>query len=299
VLEGALQRMNVRHGDPACYELVLQSDAAPGEDPKTVPTLPLNPLVGKGLRLEFNGRITCSECGSVTRKSYGEGYCYPCFRRLARCDLCVVSPVRCHYAAGTCREPEWGEAFCMQPHLVYLANSSGPKVGITTQGGQLGRWLDQGASQGLVVASASSRHLAGVLEDRLSRRVSDRTDWRALLRSDAAPVDLVALRQSLRPAPDDLPDGVRWLDDQDVVALTFPVLSYPRHLVRFALEREGTVGGRLLGIKGQYLLFEHGVLNIRRHRAYHVRVDVFEADDDTAILSATRPSRQFQMELFR
>jgi hypothetical protein len=211
----------------------------------------------------------------------------------------VVSPVRCHYAAGTCREPEWGEAFCMQPHLVYLANSSGPKVGITTQGGQLGRWLDQGASQGLVVASASSRHLAGVLEDRLSRRVSDRTDWRALLRSDAAPVDLVALRQSLRPAPDDLPDGVRWLDDQDVVALTFPVLSYPRHLVRFALEREGTVGGRLLGIKGQYLLFEHGVLNIRRHRAYHVRVDVFEADDDTAILSATRPSRQFQMELFR
>ncbi len=122
-------------------------------------------------------------CGASTRKSYGDGYCYPCFKTLARCDLCVVSPDRCHYAAGTCREPAWGEAFCMQPHVVYLANSAGAKVGITKPENLPGRWLDQGATQAVVIMRTHSRHQAGCVEAALARHVSDRTDWRASDRS--------------------------------------------------------------------------------------------------------------------
>jgi len=178
VLEGALDKMAVTPASPARYALVA---GAPQQAPAR---LDLHGAIGGGLRLEFCGRISCSHCGADTPKSYGGGYCYRCFTMLAQCDLCVVSPARCHYAAGTCREPAWGEAFCMRPHLVYLANSSGPKVGITGLGGELRRWLDQGASQGLIVAEAATRHLAGVLEERLAREVSDRTDWRALVRGD-------------------------------------------------------------------------------------------------------------------
>lgn len=294
MLEGALQALSVQAGRPAQYALTVRPAA--GGDREV--SLPLNSLLGNGLRIEFNGRITCSFCGVPTRRSYGEGHCYGCFRSLARCDLCVMSPVRCHYAAGTCREPAWGEAFCMQPHLVYLASSSGPKVGITRAGGQVGRWLDQGASQGLVVAAAPSRHLAGVLEARLARRVSDRTDWRRLLRGEPAPVDLAALRDRLRPPADAIPEGVRWLDGESVMTLEYPVLEYPARPARLELTSERVVAGRLLGMKGQYLLLEHGVLNVRRHRAFHVHVSVYDADDPIHSRSAEPAPRSTQMELF-
>ena len=136
-LQGPLEKLAATRGvrgGPARYELVVGDGR-----------LALNPCVGAGLEIEFLGRISCRHCAAPTRRSYAQGYCYRCFKTLARCDLCVVSPDRCHYHEGTCREPAWGEAFCMSPHLVYLANSSGAKGGITRAGQEVGRWLEQGA----------------------------------------------------------------------------------------------------------------------------------------------------------
>ena len=168
MIEGYLESLELTPGTPAESRLLLGG----------APTLELNTLLGDGLTVDFLGTIRCSHCAALTARSYGDGYCYRCFTTLARCDLCVVSPARCHFHRGTCREPEWGRSFCMQPHHIYLANSSGAKVGITRRGRELGRWLDQGASQGLVVAEADTRHLAGVLEAQIAVMVSDRTNWR-------------------------------------------------------------------------------------------------------------------------
>src|SRR5262245_51371459 len=85
----------------------------------------LNDLIGTQVRLHFEGAITCLHCGRKTKKSFNQGFCYPCFQTLAQCDSCIVSPEKCHFDAGTCREPEWAQQHCMQPHIVYLANSSG------------------------------------------------------------------------------------------------------------------------------------------------------------------------------
>lgn len=291
VLEGPLETLSVQPGEPAHYHLAVRG----------APLLALNERIGSGLLIEYLGGISCGHCGRATRRSYGEGFCYACFTTLARCDLCVVSPARCHYHLGTCREPDWGRSFCMQPHRVYLANSSGPKVGITRLGRETTRWLDQGASQGLVVADASTRHLAGVLEAAIGLMVSDRTDWRTLLAGDVPPVDLAALRDSL-PARlasrgTELPEGVAWRMTDAVQALTYPILGYPRRLQRWQLLRQPTVSGRLLGVKGQYLLFAGGVFSIRHHRGYQVRITTFEAPaDDTD--TATGGSGLDQMELF-
>ena len=287
MLEGALEKMSAQPGGPASFSLRLRMTTSSAPDQQA---LDLNDLLGHFLDIEYLGSISCSYCGRLSKKSYAQGYCFPCFRKLARCDLCVMSPDRCHYAAGTCREPEWGESFCMQPHLVYLANSSGPKVGITRDGHQIGRWLDQGASQGLVILSAPSRHLAGLAEVALARHIPDRTDWRALLRQDAATIDLLALRQRLRGLVLDLPQAVTWLDGAEPETLSYPVLSYPQALKRFRLERELRVSGRLLGIKGQFLLFENGVLNVRQHTSFHVRVRWGDAPFE--------PDTDDQMELF-
>ena len=170
----------VAAGEPARYRLDL----------KDGPTIELNGQIGRGLQISFTGLVHCRYCGAESRKSFAGGYCYDCFSTLARCDLCVVSPDRCHYDAGTCREPDWGESFCMQPHRVYLANSSGIKVGITRKGRELGRWLDQGAIQGLVILEAATRRDAGLAEVAIAAVLTDRTDWRRMLRADVPPLDL-------------------------------------------------------------------------------------------------------------
>ena len=108
-----------------------------------------NDLIGKDLKLIYHKEINCTNCGKKTAKSYSGGYCYPCSIKLAECDMCILRPETCHFERGTCREPDWGLANCMIPHYVYLANSSGLKVGITRTSQIPVRWIDQGATQAL------------------------------------------------------------------------------------------------------------------------------------------------------
>src|SRR5690606_35373732 len=85
---------------------------------------------GKMVRLEDSGKFACTACRREVKKLF-DSYCYPCFKNKAEADLCIVSPHRCHYLAGTCREPQWAETFCYQPHVVYLSFTDKFKVGIT------------------------------------------------------------------------------------------------------------------------------------------------------------------------
>lgn len=243
--------------------------------------VPVNPLIGQRLRLEYLGAIHCSHCGKRTKTSFSQGYCYPCMSKLAQCDVCIMAPEKCHYDAGTCREPSWGEQFCMTDHVVYLANSSGIKVGITRATQLPTRWLDQGASQALPIMRVATRQQSGLVEDLLRSQVPDRTNWRALLKGDAEELDLVAIREQVFDA---CADGLRELQgrfglqavqpltDAEVVQMKYPVEAYPSKIVSFNLDKDPVVEGTLLGIKGQYLIFDTGVINIRKYTAYQLAV---------------------------
>lgn len=267
---GALTKMTVRLGAPAQYSLRL------GEAEVAV-----NPLLGQRLRLEFLGAIHCSHCGRKTKKSYAQGYCYPCMTRLAQCDSCIMSPEKCHYDAGTCREPGWGEQFCMTDHVVYLANSSGVKVGITRATQMPTRWLDQGARQALPILRVATRQQSGLVEDLLRSQVADKTNWRALLKGDAEPVDLVAVRERLfdscREGLEVLQQrfglqAIQQLADAEVLEIDYPVERYPAKIASLDLDKTPVVEGTLQGIKGQYLIFDCGVINIRKYTAYQVAI---------------------------
>jgi hypothetical protein len=267
---GALTKMAVRLDAPVQYSLRLGDRE-----------LPVNPLIGKTLRLEFLGAIHCSHCGRRTKKSYAQGYCYPCMMKLAQCDSCIVSPEKCHYEAGTCREPSWGEQFCMTDHVVYLANSSGVKVGITRHTQLPTRWLDQGASQALPILRVATRLQSGLVEDLLRSQVADRTNWRALLKGDAEPVDLPAVREQLFDTCREGLEGLQQrfglqaiqpLADAAVVEMRYPVAAYPAKITSFDLDKNPLVEGTLQGIKGQYLIFDTGVINIRKYTAYQLAV---------------------------
>lgn len=241
--------------------------------------IPLNQYLGRTLRLQALGSIHCQHCGRRTRKSYSQGYCYPCFTRLAPCDLCIVSPERCHYEQGTCRDPVWGEQFCMSDHVVYLANSSGAKVGITRATQVPTRWIDQGASQALPIMRVSARRHSGLVEDLLRQQVADKTNWRDLLRGAPAPLDLAQLRdQLLEGACAGLEalqsehglQAFQPLTGAEVLDIVYPVLEYSPKPVSANLDREPVLEGTLLGIKGQYLLLDTAVINIRKYTAYSV-----------------------------
>jgi len=240
-----------------------------GED-----SLELNSRVGKPIRLEYQGEIRCIECDRKTRKSFNQGFCFPCSTRLACCDLCIVRPELCHFAKGTCREPAWGEANCMIPHTVYLSNTSGLKVGITRK--VPSRWIDQGAIQALEVLKVDDRLSSGLVETTLSKWIGDKTNWRKMLKGDVELRDLEAVRDDLLGRLEDFPQIVglaRRVEDARVVTLKYPVLEYPKKIISHNLEKTPVVEGTLLGIKGQYLILDTGVLNIRKYTGYFLRVD--------------------------
>ncbi|MDA8382577.1 MAG: DUF2797 domain-containing protein [Betaproteobacteria bacterium] len=249
-------------------------------------TIALNPLLGRRLSFEFLGEIRCIACGRKTSKSFQQGYCYPCMRSLAQCDLCIVKPELCHYAQGTCREPEWGRAHCMQTHYVYLANSSGAKVGITRASQIPTRWIDQGAKQALRIIEVATRHQAGLLEVAFARHVADKSNWTRLLKEEAPDVDLGAVREMLRAAcAKDIaqvterfgPEAIRVLPDEASMALTYPVRTYPQKVHALSLDKTPRIAGTLQGIKGQYLILDCGVFNIRKHAGYCAHVAAGDA----------------------
>lgn len=267
---GALSKMAAHLDAPVQYSFRLDERE-----------IPVNPLLGQRIRLEFLGAIHCCHCGRKTKKSFAQGYCYPCFTKLAQCDSCIMSPERCHYDAGTCREPQWGEQFCMTDHVVYLANSSGIKVGITRASQIPTRWLDQGASQALPIFRVATRQQSGFVEDLLRSQVADKTNWRALLKGDAVPVDLPAVREQLMSS---CAEGLKALQqrfglqaiqpvgDAEVVEIRYPVEAYPTKVASHDLEKTPVVEGVLKGIKGQYLILDTGVINLRKYTAYQVAV---------------------------
>jgi hypothetical protein len=242
----------------------------------------LNPLIGKHLTLNYSGHIDCQHCGRKTKKSYAQGYCFPCMQKLAQCDMCIMKPETCHFEQGTCREPQWGESNCMIPHYVYLANTSGLKVGITRHTQIPTRWIDQGATQALPIFKVSTRLQSGLVEIALAEFIADKTNWRAMLKGSADDVDLKAIANELKPkiaeklSSVSLKYGADAIEelDEDVVKLHFPVQQYLTKISSFNFDKTPEVSGTLIGIKGQYLIFETGVINLRKFTSYHVSLTV-------------------------
>lgn len=271
-VSGRLRKMPAEASSPVGYNLLLGDTR-----------VPMNELVGYPLRFDFEGVIRCINCDRKTNKSFSQGFCYPCFKKLAACDTCIMSPEKCHYHQGTCREPEWGETHCMIEHVVYLANSSGLKVGITRGSQVPTRWIDQGAVDAIPMIRVATRQLAGFVEVVCKKHVADRTNWRTMLKGEAPELDLRQERDRLLALiADDLSalqanhgDNAIRPVSEDSLALSYPVEIWPDKVKTHNLDKASTAEGVLQGIKGQYLILDTGVINIRKYTGYEVRFRVF------------------------
>tara|TARA_B110000211_G_scaffold99640_1_gene116020 strand:- start:148 stop:654 length:507 start_codon:yes stop_codon:yes gene_type:complete len=166
----------------------------------------------------------------------------------------------------------------MISHYVYLANSSGLKVGITRHTQVPTRWIDQGAIQALPIYKVNTRLDSGRLETTIGAMVADKTNWRTMLKGEVEILDMKARRDELL---DRLKVSLQTLSDQgvgmerleaDVVEINYPVLEYPTKISSFNFDKNPVVEGTLMGIKGQYLIFDTGVINLRKFTAYDIEV---------------------------
>lgn len=244
----------------------------------------LNPLIGQELKLIFKKEINCTYCHKLIKKTYAGGYCYPCSLKLASADMCILKPELCHFAQGSCREPLWGQSNCMIAHYVYLANSGGIKVGITRSTQVPTRWMDQGAVAGLPILKVSSRYQSGLFEKLIASEVKDKTNWRKMLKGPEflEEINLEEKRDELfelfGASLDSLEsdfgaDQVEILEHEQVTHIDYPVITYPDKVNSLSFFKNDVVGGRLLGIKGQYLIFGTGVINIRNHTGYKIELE--------------------------
>ena len=230
----------------------------------------LNNKLGSSITISYQNAIYCANCGALTKKSYSQGYCYLCSQRLACCDLCIVRPETCHYHLNTCREPSWGKKNCFSPHIIYLANSSATKVGITKYSNTPNRWIDQGANCALPILVVNTRLESGLLEQSFKRFITDKTNWRKMLKNEVVDADLKHESSELLKKVTDINDAK--ILYEKVVNISYPVIEYPKNIVTLNLDKHQTISGVLMGIKGQYLILSTGVINIRKFSSYLVKI---------------------------
>lgn len=271
-IEFNLDKMEVELVGPKAFYKLLTSEGH----------VVMNDFIGQDFRIYSHKEINCCNCGKKTAKSYSGGYCYPCSLKLAECDMCILKPELCHFDKGTCRQPDWGLTNCMIPHYVYLANSSGLKVGITRTSQIPTRWIDQGAVAALPILQVGTRYLSGVVEKLLSSEINDKTDWRKMLKGEPEEIDLQEKRDEFFELfgedLDDIEnkygsDKISILESELVTHIDYPVQVYPDKVTSLSLEKNEFVGGKLVGIKGQYLIFDTGVINIRGQTGHKVHLE--------------------------
>ena len=266
--EGALSKMRAELGDVVRYQLPLGDQL-----------IEMNELLGKRISLSYAGAINCLHCGRKTKKSFSQGFCYPCFTKLPQCDSCIMSPEKCHFHQGSCRDAAWGEQHCFVPHIVYLSNASGLKVGITRGTQVPTRWIDQGAIQAIPAFRVSARILSGLVERIYGEHISDRTNWRAMLKGAVEPLEMIKLREEMYlRCQEEITQlqnihglqSIQPILEGEVVEIAYPVLQYPTKVVTHNMDKEPDVDGVLLGIKGQYLMLDTGVINLRKYTSYKI-----------------------------
>lgn len=230
--------------------------------------IPLNERIGTKINLKFTGEIHCIHCQRKIKKTFAQGYCYPCFISLAETDMCIVKPHLCHFDKGTCRDNDFAEHHCFIPHLVYLAVSGGAKVGITRAHQKLTRWADQGASYALEVATVPSRKDAGDIEDFLSEFIADKTNWRKMLCGQIHEIDLKKIKSELVEKL--TAEHKKYVVPSEVTTLIYPVQEFPTKILSYDFDKNPVIEDKLLGIKGQYLIFQNHVINLRKFQGYEI-----------------------------
>jgi len=268
IYEGNLRKMltTLNQQGIAEYKMVMYDNLNPNHE------IPINDLVGKSIGLSFNGQINCVVTGKRIKKTYGEGMSWDAFSESPLAVPSIINPElsQAHLGIGL-RDLEWEIEHHVKPHYVYLSLTSGIKVGVTRTTQVPIRWIDQGAVEALILAETPYRQAAGLIEVALKKYLSDKTNWRRMLKNEiTAERTLIETKELVK---ENIPDDLKryFSNDNSITTIGYPVNNYPTKVTSLKFNKVPDINKVLMGIKGQYLLFEDNtVLNIRSHSGYRV-----------------------------
>lgn len=260
--EGVLRKMQSEMGHPIQYYLIFNEDF-----------LNVNQVLDKELQLRFI-KYQCLNCGE-DRPIFRQGYCQTCFFETPAAGDWIMRPeLSTAHLDKEDRDLEYEKKVQLQPHIVYLANSSNVKVGVTRKSQIPTRWIDQGAHEAIEIVEVPNRYLAGITELALKEHVSDKTNWRKMLTNTLEDVDLIEWRNKLsKYIPDEA--VAYYIENNQETHMEFPVLQYPVKVKSLNLQKTTSYKGVLKGVKGQYLIFEDNtVFNIRGNEGLYVSLGI-------------------------
>ena len=260
--QGVLRKMQSEMAQPIQYYMVFENDF-----------LNVNQVLGKELQIDFI-KYQCLNCGGDL-PIFRQGFCKSCFFEIPSAGDWIMRPeLSTAHLDKEDRDLEWEKKVQLQPHIVYLANSSNIKVGVTRKSQVPTRWIDQGAHEAIEIVEVPNRFLAGITEVALKDHIGDKTNWRKMLTNDIVDENLVEWRKKLKEF---IPiEALEYfIDNNHETHLEFPVLKYPKKVKSLNLEKTPNYKVILEGIKGQYLIFEDNtVFNVRGSEGYYVSLGI-------------------------
>ena len=260
--EGVLRKMQTEMGEPIQYYMLFENNF-----------LNVNQVLTKELKIDFL-KFQCLNCGE-DRQIFRQGFCKTCFFETPSAGDWIMRPeLSTAHLGKEDRDLEYEKKVQLQSHIVYLANSSNVKVGVTRKTQVPTRWIDQGAHEAIEIVEVPNRYLAGITEVALKDHIGDKTNWRKMLTNEVDDEDLVAWRNKLKEY---IPKEAReyFIENNQETHMHFPVLTYPNKVKSLNLSNTPSFTGVLMGIKGQYLMFEDNtVFNIRGSEGYYVSLSI-------------------------
>lgn len=258
--QGVLTKMETEFSQPIQYYLVFENDF-----------INMNQLLNKNITIQFV-KYQCLNCG-LDKPIYRQGFCKSCFFDIPQAADWIMRPeLSTAHLDKEDRDLEYEKKVQLQPHIVYLANSSNVKVGVTRKSQVPTRWIDQGAHEAIEIVEVPNRYLAGITEVALKDHVGDKTNWRTMLKNDVVDENLVEWREKLKPY---IPEEAKnyFIARNTETNLDFPVYKYPEKPKSLNIKKEQQYSGKLVGIKGQYLIFEDDtVFNVRANEGLVVNI---------------------------
>ena len=259
---GVLTKMQTENTSPINYYLVFKEHF-----------IHINQLLDKTISINFTS-YECLACGK-NKKIFRQGFCYDDFYKLPNAGDWIMKPeLSTAHLDIEDRDLVYEKKVQLQPHIVYLANSSNIKVGVTRKSQVPTRWIDQGAHEAIEVVEVPNRYLAGITEVALKNHVADKTNWRKMLTNTLVDENLEDIKSELKKY---LPEEVLpyYIENKSETHLEFPVLQYPEKVKSLNLDKTPEYSGKLKGIKGQYLLFEDNtVFNVRNYEGYVIDLKI-------------------------
>ena len=263
IYSGQISKMITSDHSPIQYSLPIGNNL-----------IELNNKIGHDISINFNNQIFCIQCNKQIKKTYMQGYCYPCFISSPKASDCILRPHLCRAHLGESRDMEWSKKYCLKDNYVYLSLTSNLKVGVTRFSQIPTRWIDQGAHHAIKFAKTPNRYLAGMIEKELSEKLSDRTQWRKMLQGNYdTTINLLNKKNELADSLSK--EYKQYISTNNTITnICYPLNEQLDKIKSINLEKTPDVHGKLIGIKGQYIILDNNrVCNIRKYTGYILTIN--------------------------